>query len=307
MKLYINNEGWGIIRNAAIKCNIVPTGAAEVQPDPSISHVPVSAPFSHEYAIGDFEDQYELDLENTFASLGVDVGTIKAAGYPSQHMYVLHAMQNGLNKELWQHYGRFPELETDDAWKQFPDGYAVVAGLLEYGEASSDGSSHRRSLPFRVRVFLFNINYSLPMPPSSQYNIMLEPEGKKYQVFCPVSHSLKEGEADRIQIRVACQRSATHMFRIRWVLNGGKEAVSGPIVLKHFVPKTWASRKKEQRSVGDQENLAIGEQPNPYGSIGCVEASILQASQIMQARAQFEAHQREQRVPDAGTVSDKQD
>jgi hypothetical protein len=297
MMLAITNEGWGTVRNAVLKCNILPTGAEEIRPDPPIRHLSVAGPYAHEFAIGDFEDHYELNLEPTFVGLGVDIAAIKAAGFRSQQMYVLHAMQNGLDTELWQHFGRFPNLETNDTWKAFPDGYAVVAGVLEYDEESGRGVTTRRSLPFRVRVFMFKIKYSLPMPPSYQYNLSLEPDGKKYEVFCPVSQSLKVGEADRIRIYVACERSATHTFRIKWLLNGGKEAISEPIVLKHFVPRTWSAQRKTRCEAGPPQDASAERPQVPGSDVGCVEASIMNAMAILAARQRFEDETKRQSPP----------
>jgi hypothetical protein len=297
MILAIRNEGWGTVRNAVLKCNILPTSAEEIRPDPPIRHVSVAGPYAHEFAIGDFDDYYELNLEPTVTGLGVDIPAIKAAGFRSQNQYVLHAMQNGLDREVWQHFGRFPNLETNDTWKAFPDGYAVVAGVLEYDEDSGGGVTTRRSLPFRVRVFLFRIKYSLPMPPSYQYNLSLEPEGKKYEVFCPVSQSLKVGEADRIRIYIACERSATHTFRIKWLLNGGKEAISEPIVLTHFVPRTWSARQKTRREVGPPTDVSAEAPQVPISNVGCVEASILNAMALLAARQGFEDDTKRQSPP----------
>lgn len=297
MILAISNEGWGTVRNAVLKCNLLPTGAEDIRPDPPIDHISVAGPYAHEFVIGDFEDYYELNLEPTLATLGVDIPAIKAAGFRSQQMHVLHAMQNGLDRDLWQHLGRFPNLETNDTWKAFPDGYVVVAGVLEYDEDAGNGVSTRRSLPFRVRVFLFRIRLSLPMPPSYQYNVSLEAKGKKYAVFCPVSQSLKMGEADRIRIYVACERSATHTLHIKWLFNGGKEAVSEPIVLKHFVPRTWSENRKTRCEVGPPKHAPAESTPVPGSNVGCVEASMLIAMAATDARQRFEGEGKGQSPP----------
>jgi hypothetical protein len=268
------NEGWGTVRNAVLRCNIVPTGSEEIRPDPPIGHISIAGPYRHEFAIGDFEDKYQLNLESTFAGLGVDIPAIMAAGFRLQPQYVEPAMRNGLDRELWQHFGRFPRLDTTDAWKPFPDGYAVVAGVLEYDEDSGGGVTTRRSLPFRVRVFLFKPKLNLPMPPSCQYNVSLKPDGKQYEVFCPVSQSLKSGEADRIRIYVACDRSATHMFRIKWLLNDGKKTISEPMVLTHFVPRTWSRRRKTLSEVGPPQDAPAEPRQVPGSEVGCVEEAL---------------------------------
>ncbi len=77
MQLIIDNEGWGKVCKPVMRCNIVPTGATDVLPDPPIGHVPVTGPYAHEIHLPDFEEITTLDLADTFTKLGVDVKTIK--------------------------------------------------------------------------------------------------------------------------------------------------------------------------------------------------------------------------------------
>ena len=278
MTLVIDNDGWGKICNPVIRCNILPTGETESRPDPLIGHIPVAEPYGHEFQLPDFEETVTLDLADTFATLGVDVQAIRASRPLGQIPCVNHAMQNGLDVNLWQHYGRFPDLDTNEAWAPFPDGYAVIAGTLDCKD--DNGSAY--SIPFRARVFLFQNKFNLPMPPSYTYNAMLEPEGNKYEVLCPVVHSLQNGEADRIHIRVGCLRSATHKFRMKWRLNGGQALVSGPLTLRHFVPRRWAGQRRSRAGVGQEEEVQL---PAPNTQMGCVEASIRSMSGIQAAVA----------------------
>jgi hypothetical protein len=111
---------------------------------------------------------------------------------------------------------------------------------------------------------------------------MLEPQGKKYEVACQPVHSLQKGEADRILIRVACPRSATHRFRIRWRLNGDRELVSGAIKLKHFVPSRRAHQSKKRGEIGQIEEV---QSPAPGEQLGCVEASLRAAMEVSAAVA----------------------
>lgn len=279
MQLVIENEGWGKVCAPVIRCNILPTGATEAHPDPSISHVPVAEPYTHQFQLPDFEESATLELDATFGKLGVNLEAIRQAGFRGQTPMVMHAIQNGLDVNLWQHYGRFPALNSNEAWAPFPDGYAVVAGSIDY----QDESSASYSVPFKVRVFLFQNKYNLPMPPSYTYNVMLEPEGKKYEVACSAVHSLQNGEADRIHIRVGCLRSATHKFRIKWRLSGGRELVSTPITLRHFIPRRWIERQRKHAEVGQTEEVQI--LPN-NAQMSCVEASLRNAMGMAAAVAQ---------------------
>ena len=135
-------------------------------------------------------------------------------------------------------------------------------------------------------MFLFQTRYDIPMPPNYTYNVMLEPQGKKYEVVCQPVHSLQNGEADRILIRVGCPRSATHTFRIKWRLSGGREMVSGPIKLHHFVPSRRTRQSKKRVEIGQVEEARS---PPPGEQMGCVEASIRTAMQVSAAvaRARF--------------------
>jgi hypothetical protein len=164
MKFDIYNEGWGKVCNPVIRCNILPTGIGypERDPEPPIGHISVAEPYAHTFQLPDFEDFTTLELAETFSKLGVDLKAIQAARHLGQTPMVLYAIQHGLDKVLYQHYGRFPDLETGEAWAPFPDGYAVLAGVIEY--ADEDRKAY--SVPFRVRVFLFQVKYDIPMPPS---------------------------------------------------------------------------------------------------------------------------------------------
>ena len=116
-------------------------------------------------------------------------------------------------------------------------------------------------------------------------------------MFSTVSQSLKMGEADRIRIYVACERSATHTLRIKWLLNGGKEAVGEPIVLKHFVPRTWSENRKTRCEVGPPRDAPAESAQVPGSNVGCVEASMLIAIAATDARQRFEEEGKRQSPP----------
>ncbi len=275
-QLEIRNEGWGKITNPVVECNLLPTGSEQLIPDPSIEHIPVSAPFSFRFELEDFAEFATVDLTEALQSLGVRVAEIEAAGYRSQQLYVFNAMQRGLDTTLAQHIGRFPNLETIESWAPFPDGYVAVAGRLSFDGVDRESNPKHFTIPFKVRVFLFNVRYDLPRPPSYQYQIELEPEGTDYKVACPVSHSLAAGEVDRFQIRVSCARSAVHDLVIRWRFAGGHEIASPQIRLVHFVPRTFASEQTEGSKVGEcWPEVQDTESEYP----GCIQASFLQALQ----------------------------
>jgi pimeloyl-ACP methyl ester carboxylesterase len=282
MKLQIQNEGWGRIECPRIRCNIEPSLATQLQPDPPITHIIPKEPFQHTIELEDFAESIEVDLRSKFKDIGVDVETIEAAGYRSQQMYALHALQNGLDVKLAKHLGRFPKLETNEAWKSFPDGYAVVAGVLEFTGESEHGNPKSYCLPFRARVFLFNVRYDLPMPPSYQYNVELRSDGVNYVVDLPLSQSLRIGEADRFTIRVACDQSAKHEFQLVWKFVGGYELVGPTVSLNHFVPKTHAKQESELVAVGALDPQREQEQAVSEGT--CIEDTFMNMFQMMAAR-----------------------
>ena len=283
MKLAIQNEGWSKICNPVLKCNLSPTSATEYCPDPSIDHIKAAPPFEHEFRLDDFAETYELDLADTFAALGVDVDGILEAGFRPQSMYVMDAMQRGQDTKLAQHLGRFPNLDNNEKWRPFPDGYAVVAGVFEYDAIDADGKLKSYTTTFRARVFLFNVRFDAPMPPSYQYHVELKSNGKDYAVSCPISHSLCPGEPDRFQVRLACPQSARHTFRIVWRFNGDREIVSPKIKLNQFIPRTYANENSEEISPDDTAPEIKISDPRS-NDLGCVEKSLLQAMQLSQLR-----------------------
>lgn len=285
MKLVIKNEGWGKLSNVLLRCNLLPTSAPGYMPDPSIEHVKIGTDFAHEFVLGDFAESVELDLRETLGKLGVDIEAISQAGFRSQTLYAMRALQAGIDTKHAKHMGRFPEMENDSAWSPFPDGYVVVAGRLDFDSVDREGQPYHYSLPIRARVFMFNIRYDLPMPPSYQYTAELEHTGENYFVPIGVCHSLKPGEADRFTIRLACSQSAFHEFRIRWEFAGGLSSYSCPIMLEQVVPRTFASEElayaKHSELDPDLDNA-----PTVFDG-NCVEHSIISAMQVAQASEQI--------------------
>lgn len=106
-------------------------------------------------------------------------------------------------------------------------------------------------------------------------------------------HSLKNGEADRIHIRVGCLRSAMHKCRIKWRLSGGRELVSGPITLRHFVPRRWAGKRKKLSEVGNEEEV---QPPPPNAQMRCVESSIRTMFEMQAAALQARRNATQQMV-----------
>ncbi|QEG43755.1 esterase/lipase family protein [Roseimaritima ulvae] len=282
MKLTLKNEGWGKISNAVLRCNILPTSSQEYAPDPPINHIEIGDNFSHVFQLGDFAECTELDLRETFKELGVDTETIAKAGFRNQTIDAFNAMKEGRNVKIAKHIGRFPNTETDEAWAVFPDGYAVVAGLLDFESTNVSGEETKVTLPIRARVFLFNIRYDQPMPPSYQYSAELEHTGINYEVPIKLCQTLKAGDADRFTIRLACTQSAFHQFRIRWNFVGGLNSRSYPIQLHHFVPRTFSREEMEfaesgglAPEIGDFENVFEGD---------CVEKTLINTIKMAQLR-----------------------
>jgi len=246
MKLTIKNEGWGKISNGVLRCNLLPTSAGGYMPDPPIDHIEVGTEFAHTFDIGDFAESAELDLRDTLGTLGVDIDAIEKAPKRSQQLFVLHAIQTGGNTSVAQHMGRFPDMETDEAWSSFQDGYVVVAGRLQFDSVNAEGVDTHFTLPIRARVFMFSMRYDQPMPPSYQYSAELEHTGTDYEVPVKLSQVLKAGEADRFTIRLSCTQSAFHEMRIRWNFVGGLSCRSYRIRLQHFVPRTFATEESQR-------------------------------------------------------------
>ncbi len=286
MKFTIKNEGWGKISNAILRCNLLPTLARSYMPDPPIDHIEVGEEFSHQFLIGDFAESAEVDLRDTLQTLGVDIEAIEKAPKRSQQIFALRAMQSGGDVNFAKHMGRFPDMENDKAWAPFPDGYVVVAGRFEFDSVNDQGEEAHFSLPLRARVFMFNVRYDLPMPPSYQYSAELEHTGTDYEVPVKLCQTLKAGEADRFTIRLSCTQSAFHDFRIRWRFVGGVSSRSYKIRLQHFVPRTFAGEASEQ--VEDSQFDPERSDVQTVFQGDCVEQSLLMAMSAAQARPQLE-------------------
>ena len=282
MKLIVRNEGWGKISNAVLRCNLLPTSNRGYMPDPPIDHIEIATEFAHEFAIGDFAEAAEIDLRDTLRTLGVDIEAIDTAPSRNQMLFAMHAMQNGGDVGHAKHMGRFPDVEDDNAWSPFPDGYVVVAGRLDFDSVNHLGVDTRFSLPVRARVFMFNERFDQPMPPSYQYSAELEHTGADYEVPVKLCQTLRTGEADRFTIRIACTQSAFHDFRIRWHFVGGLSCQSYNIRLHHFVPRTFACEESEsvENSQFDPERSDV----RTVHKGDCVEQSLLLAMSVAHMR-----------------------
>ena len=271
---------WGEITDCSLSFDVFPTKETTYQIDPPIEHVPIAPPFRHRIPIGSFSERCEVNLEGVFAEHGVDVQAIKGATYPPRGLIAAWAFSNGLDPEYHQHLACFPENIPLDAWAPFPDGFAILAGFMEFEGGAADGGRQRYSVEFRAKVFLFRPKLMAPMPPSYQYNVMLEPERSNYAVSCPIVHRLAPGEADRFNIKVACEMSSSHAFRIKLLVNGDRRIVSPTVRLRHFAPRTWAGKRIEQKSVSETNdpNLACVDPDVAYE--GCVTASLRHAAQV---------------------------
>jgi len=285
LPILIKNEGWGKLSNVVLRCNLLPTSAGGYMPDPPIGHIEVGTEFAHEFELGDFAESCELDLRDTLGELGVDIEAIAQAPLRSQMIYAMQAMQTGQDPRLAKHMGRFPEMEDDSAWSPFPDGYVVVAGRLDFDSVEREGTDRHYSIPIRARVFMFNVRFDQPMPPSYQYTAELEHTGENYFVPIGVCHSLKPGEADRFTIRLACSQSAIHEFRIRGEFAGGLTSYSYPVLLEHVVPRTFATEELASASHSELDP-ELDNAPAVFQG-DCVEKGILQAMQMSQATAQL--------------------
>ena len=289
MKLVIKNEGWGKISNAVLRCNLLPTKPVGYMPDPPIDDIEVREPFTHEFALGDFAESVELDLRDALGDLGVNLEAISNAPKRSQQMYALRAMHTGEDVTFAKHMGRFPDMKDDTAWAPFPNGYVVVAGLLDFDSMNAEGVETQYSLPIRARVFMFNMRYDLPMPPSYQYSAELEHTGTNYEVPVKLSQVLKAGEADRFTVRLSCTQSALHELRIQWNFVGGFSSTSRDFRLQHFVPRTFAGVESEKVVDGkfDPERDDV---PTVFTG-DCIEQSLSMAMMTAQAAAQANSEQ----------------
>ena len=204
----LQNEGWGPMKNVSLDFNLFPTEHGE----------DFNIPYKHHLELGVVEEWHGLQLADCFASLGVSVmGSQDRTGVPF--------VENG---------GLGP----------FANGYAILCGTLSYHYHDIAGTIHDVAVKLGTLVCLMPPRLGMYAPPTYQYSAAFESEGVDYEVRVPLSQSLRSGDMDRFNIRIAADKSSIHQFRFCFTCNGKALPESSPITLNLFVPRSQADKAR---------------------------------------------------------------
>jgi predicted alpha/beta hydrolase family esterase len=206
MKFWVDNEGWGPLQDATLDLNLFPTDHDE----------DFDSPFIHHLDLGTIDEQCEVELARQFASIGVQV-------------------------EFPEDSNRLPFVKKDGLGP-FTNGYAILCGVLSYKYVGIDGEKHDAAVKIGTYVCLLPPPLGLYTPPSYQYDAIFDTDRTNYQVRVPLSQSLRSGEADRFNIRIAAAKSSVHDFHVHLICNGEQLPESKPITLRLLLPRSQADK-----------------------------------------------------------------
>jgi len=190
------NEGWGDIQNCLIKFNIV--SQSEL--------VTFEKPYRHQADVGNFTEEYNVDISDALSMLGVDA----------------HILREG----------------TREALGPFKEGVVLVFGEITFSGMTVEGSLKTSNIKFSTYVSLIYPGPGAPAPSTYQYEAMLEVGKNNYEIRVPISQVLKQGETDRFSILIGAQKSSIHIFRLKLIYDNNQNLVSPIIVLKIFLPRS---------------------------------------------------------------------
>ncbi|MEA5552055.1 CHAT domain-containing protein [Anabaena cylindrica UHCC 0172] len=271
LRFELINEGWGKVKDASVKFNLVPLG----------EKILWNGNYKHKVNIGNFTDSYIVDISNTFQELGLDFETIgyKVGVYNRiankdyyeesplandckwNYLFRFRSNPDKLNQEcenIIESLGIFKDSKSDSLI------YGIAYGEILFSGKTLEGKENRQTIKFSTKVPILDAGqYGDPGPPTYQYDAKLDVDRENYQVIIQsngssVSQYIKPNETDRFNILIATPKSSFHKFRVRFIYNNGKSILSKPIHLKTFVPKSGIKQIETpaQILVEEGENLA---------------------------------------------------
>lgn len=108
----------------------------------------------------------------------------------------------------------------------------AVVGIFFYRDSA--GKNYR--VPFRTRVSLLKPPPGAPMPPSAQYEILLDADRQNYEVSTNISQVLKPREFDNFLLRIASTKHAQYEVEIVVTGLGGEIVARRRLNLTVFKP-----------------------------------------------------------------------
>jgi hypothetical protein len=210
MHFRLANEGWGPVQQCTVRYNLAPPATV----------LAFGGPYAYTATIGDFTDDYNVDVTEGLRALGADVDTLRRQA------------------DVYAHSGAPPEPQLVGP---FTNGEALAYGAITYTGQRADGAQKTSMVTFSTIVSLVPPGAHMPMPPSYQYEARFEVGKDHYEVRVPLSQVVKAGEADRFDLRIGAEQSSQHTFRLTLLYNNGQHLTVPPIALAIFVPRSSSS------------------------------------------------------------------
>jgi hypothetical protein len=267
LHFFISNEGWGEVRNLRVYYHLTAISDGEMKPV-------FTEPYPFETAIGDFPESVNVCVADAFRAVGVNLDGLASLALSGAFGMGAAVLQR---KKLGTHANEVlpPAAEaiakTNELLGPFQRGGALVSGELAFEALTEEGTTRAMRVKFSTTVWLYDVALvGAPMPPTFEYAIKLEVDGKSYERRMPISHALKPGEADRFTIKTGMDKSSRHTFRLRLADTEGHELESPTIDLVAFVPRTGRKCEAQtSRPVGSQNDwppLGWSANSSPSGS-----------------------------------------
>jgi hypothetical protein len=237
------NEGWGPAAGLKARFNLIPV-TAEGKGKPRYD----DEPYAYELALGDLEEDANVDVSTPLTQAGVDLVGLAGLGTFSHRVGDQTTLMNAQGVER-TFTGAQLAAARRTFFGPFQSGAALLSGQFEYNAQTVDGESEARRVKFWTVVWIYNENRKgVPRPPSYEYATKFRAEGTDYQRQVSISQELKAGETDRFLVKIGFDKSSRHRFRARLLFNNGREIISPSIELHGFAPRSGIEYVRDKKA-----------------------------------------------------------
>jgi tetratricopeptide (TPR) repeat protein len=278
LHFYLENEGWGEVKDPIVRFNLVPKGYS----------FSFEEPYQHQIVLDSFLEECNVDLSDALRTMGVDVDFLNGYNQYEQRSAEYEPMAKALGN-YHRNVEAFSKDKESDEYKRLsqvlgifinsdnskrPTYSAVAYGEISFMGTTVDGELKHGSVKFSAEVvLLIPGGYGAPVGPSYQYATKLDIGRENYRVKAEcngssISQYLKSGDVDRFNILVGADKSSLHIFRLRLVYNDDQSLLSKRIRLHIFVPRSEAT------SIRSLDNLRV-EQGKGLASVGRIDDAIV--------------------------------
>ena len=238
----IENEGWGIAKDVSASFHLTP-----INDKVSPTYLP---PFPYSVSIGDIAEAVNVDLTASFAKAGVDLPGLSSLGMASRS-YGNMIVIDTLDQERILPKNEFEE-ERAPFLGPFEYGSAMVSGELSYKPEKPSNYQGRVVVKFETIVWLYDEYLVLaPAPPSFEYGVRLDVDGRDYVRRVNISQEIKPGESDRFGIKVGVDKSSIHTLSLQLLSNGSEDIYTEEIALSIFVPRSGSRFQQTPEDSGN--------------------------------------------------------